>query len=318
MEYVVCEGLSKVYRSHNEKRALEDLDLVVRKGEIFGLLGSNGAGKTTLVKILTTLLAPDAGRAFVGGYDVVREDGKVRRIIGYAGQDSERSGFYRLTVEENLILFACAIRNTPESVAREKISDFSQSLSYSDKLDKHFIALSGGEKQLFVNIRSLLHNPEICFMDEPTKSLDPVAARKMRDYIRVSRQTNGTTFFLTTHNLREAEELCDRIALIRNGRLRFIGTPYEFRELAGTNETVELRPAIIPQKTLLEIAALPGVLRITTEGSSHKIHCNDALELIPDVANLVKAAGVRVYVVMAEPSVEDAFVSVVSRAWANE
>lgn len=307
MESIVCNGLTKTYRSRTMKTALNDLDLVVRKGEILGLLGPNGAGKTTLVKILTTILKPETGTASVGGYDVVREGHKVREIIGYAGQDSERSGIYRLTVEENLIFFACALRNVAEPVAKDRIADLARFLSYSDKLSKQFSTLSGGEKQVFVNMRSLIHDPEICFLDEPTRSLDPIAARRMRDCIRAYRQAKGATFFLTTHNLREAEELCDRIALVRNGRLRFLGTPGEFKELAGPSEIVELRPAAVPQKTLSDIAALPGVLEITSGDSWHRIRCESALRVLPDVAKLIEAAEVRVSVAMTEPSVEDAF-----------
>lgn len=313
-EAVVCEKISKVYRSNVEKKALEDFDLVVSKGEIFGLLGPNGAGKTTLVKILTTLLRPDTGTAMLNGHDVVKEDYKVREIIGYAGQDSERSGFYRLTVRENLIFFASAFRNIPETVVQQRITDFAEAMNYSDKLDKYFITLSGGEKQIFVNMRSMIHSPEICFLDEPTKSLDPLAARKMRDYIEDFRKSNGTTFFLTTHNLREAEDLCDRIALIRNGRLRFFGTTAEFKGISATREILALSPPILPESMLSEIQLLPGVQRIDTNGSAHRIHCQNSLRLLPEIAKFVEKSGVKVFISMYEPDVDDAFATLMSRA----
>ena len=156
--------------------ALRALDLTVHPGEVFGLLGPNGAGKTTLVRILATLLRSTDGHAWVGGYDVVQDEQEVRRIIGYAGQDSERSAYFRLSVRENLLYFAHALRGVPIRTARERIDAFAAAVGFTDQLGQHFTALSGGQKQLVIVLRALLHEPEVVFLDEPSKSLDPVTA----------------------------------------------------------------------------------------------------------------------------------------------
>ena len=178
MAAIVCDGLVKEDHTQRTVRALAGIDLVVEDGEIFGLLGPNGAGKTTLVRILATLLRATSGRATVGGYDVDAQEAEIRRIIGYAGQDSERSAYFRLTVEENLLYFAHALRGVPRSVARERIQELAAGVGFETLLGSHFSALSGGQKQLVVVMRALLHRPRIAFMDEPSKSLDPVTAQR--------------------------------------------------------------------------------------------------------------------------------------------
>jgi len=238
---VLCEDLVKVYNSRKTKvTSLDHLSLTVKEGEVFGLLGPNGAGKTTLVRILTTLLKATSGYAEVGGFDVDKQENKVRQIIGYAGQDSERSAYWRLTVRENLLYFAHALRDIPIKISKERIKEIAEGVGFKDRLDRHFIALSGGEKQLVIVMRAILHNPQVCFLDEPSKSLDPMTARRVRTYVKKYTQEHGMTLIITTHNMLEAEEVCYKLALINNGKLRFTGTPTEFKKKVAMKETLEI------------------------------------------------------------------------------
>ncbi len=211
--------------------ALRDLDLTIHRGEILGLLGTNGAGKTTLLKILATLFLPTAGRVTVGGRDVTRDADRVKAMIGFATGD-ERSFYWRLTGRENLEFFA-AFQGLHPCDARGRIEQLSEQLGL-DALDRHFGVYSTGMRHRLAIARALLCQPQILLLDEPTRSLDPLLAAAVRRLIRetlVARM--GCTVVLATHNLAEAEELCDRIAVLHEGRLVGCGTIRELRERSG-------------------------------------------------------------------------------------
>ncbi|MBN1876976.1 MAG: ABC transporter ATP-binding protein [Anaerolineae bacterium] len=317
---VQTQSLSKTYRGHGNGRdhekaqhnrgnapveALKELDLTVRPGEVFGLLGPNGAGKTTLVRILATLLRATEGRAWVGGYDVIQDEQEVRRIIGYAGQDSERSAYFRLTVYENLLYFAHALRGIPLRTARERIAEIADEVGFDDQLDTEFVALSGGQKQLVVVMRALLHRPRVVFMDEPSKSLDPLTAERVRTFLTGYARCHAMTILLTTHNMDEAERICDRLGFINQGRLQFVGTPREFRRSVSVQETVEVSGT--DQDGLVQrLQQLPGVSHATHNGAL-RLYANDGFSLLRDVVSVLDRAGVKATVSMVEPSLEDAF-----------
>jgi len=303
---IACHNLVKDYKGHKTVRALNDLSFSVPKGEVFGLLGPNGAGKTTLVKILTTLLKATSGSAEVGGYDVDREEDKVRQIIGYAGQDSERSAYFRLTVRENLLYFAHALRDVPAQTVRERMDHMATSIGFSDRLDKQFITLSGGEKQLVIVMRAIVHAPEICFLDEPSKSLDPVTARNVRNFLRSYADEHGMTMCLTTHNMKEAEEFCDRIAFINHGRLQFIGTPSQFRRRVTLKEVIEVGLPRLEKAVESKLLEIPGVSNITYNGTT-TLYCDDAFNILDQILAVLKGERIKAPVRMVEPSLEDAF-----------
>jgi len=300
-----CTELAKEYHTQKTVRALDGVDLEIEEGEVFGLLGPNGAGKTTLVRILATLLSATSGHAGVGGYDVHGDEQAVRRIIGYAGQDSERSAYFRLTVRENLLYFGHALRGVPMRTVNERIDTFAQEVGFTDQLDKHFSTLSGGQKQLVIVMRALIHHPQIIFMDEPSKSLDPVTADRVRTFLVDYARTHGMTILLTTHNMDEAEDICDRLAFIHEGRIRFVGTPRAFRRSVTVQETVEV--AVQDGDGIVEqLQSLPGVTHVTTEGAL-RLYCDDGFEVLKQVVATLDRAGVKVPVSMVEPSLEDAF-----------
>jgi ABC-2 type transport system ATP-binding protein len=304
---VEADGLNKTYQPKNKQpvQALRDLTLSVETGEVFGLLGPNGAGKTTLVRILATLLRATGGRATVGGYDVVQNEQQIRRIIGYAGQDSERSAYSRLTVRENLLYFAHALRAVPIRTARERIDEISAGIGFSEQLDKAFTTLSGGQKQLMIVIRALLHHPQIVFLDEPSKSLDPVTADRVRAYLVDYARARGVTILLTTHNMQEAEGICDRLAFINKGRLQFVGTPLQFRRSVTVQDIVEVTG--VDQDGLVQrLQQLPGVTHATGNGTL-RLYSEDGFSILKQVVALLDETGVKASVSMVEPSLEDAF-----------
>jgi ABC-2 type transport system ATP-binding protein len=302
-------SLSKTYRGRGRGsapvEALKGLDLTVRPGEVFGLLGPNGAGKTTLVRILATLLRATQGRAWVGGYDVAQDEQEVRRIIGYAGQDSERSAYFRLTVHENMLYFAHALRGVPLRTARERIAEISAGVGFADQLDKQFITLSGGQKQLVIVMRSLLHRPRVVFMDEPSKSLDPLTAERVRTFLADYAHRHEMTILLTTHNMDEAEGICDRLGFINQGRLQFVGTPREFRRSVIVQEAVEV--SVADQDGLVQrLQQLPGVTHVARNGTL-RLYASDGFSLLRKVVSVLDHAGAKATVSMVEPSLEDAF-----------
>jgi ABC-2 type transport system ATP-binding protein len=303
---VICKDLVKVYNGKKKVTALDHLSLDVKEGEVFGLLGPNGAGKTTLVRILTTLLKATGGHAEVGGFDVDKQENKVRQIIGYAGQDSERSAYWRLSVRENLLYFAYALRDVPYKVAKERAEEIAAGVGFTDRLDRHFIALSGGEKQLVIVMRAIIHNPQVCFLDEPSKSLDPMTGRRARTYLKKYAQDHGMTLVITTHNMLEAEEVCDRLALIDHGAVKFIGTSSEFKKRVIVKETLEIGTNNLSQELESNLLALPGVQSMS-RNPSVRLHCDDAFNILSDVVYLLKHSGLKVPVRMVEPSLEDAF-----------
>jgi ABC-2 type transport system ATP-binding protein len=213
-----------------ETTALEKVNIGVKKGEVFGLLGPNGAGKTTLIKTLCTLLLPDEGTALVNGYDIVKEEREVKRSIGYVVND-ERSFYWRLTGRQNLGFFAI-LNNLASPLANRRITKVLRLVGLEADGDKRVKDYSTGMKQRLAIARGMLSDPEVLFMDEPTRSLDPTIARSLREFIRGNIvEGQEKTVFLSTHNLAEAEGLCDRIAIIDKGTIKACGTLEQMGDL---------------------------------------------------------------------------------------
>ncbi len=207
--------------------ALRGVDLHVRTGEIFGLLGPNGAGKTTLVKILSCLVLPDRGRAEIAGCDV-RHEGRVKPRLGLVHSD-ERSFYWRLSGRDNLRFFA-RLYDVPGKRIESRIDELLNKVNLGEAAPRRFSDYSSGMKQRLAIARALLHDPPILLMDEPTRSLDPSASLSLRALIKDElKGRDGKTILLATHNLREAEVLCDRIAILVEGTVRQVGTIAEVR-----------------------------------------------------------------------------------------
>jgi len=226
--------------------ALDGVSFVVNPGEIFGLLGPNGAGKTTLLKILSCLIIQSRGSALINGHDTRREEMKVKSSIGFVTSD-ERSFYWRLSGRENLRFFA-SLYNLSPATAKRRCQQLLDRLDLTAKADQAFMTYSSGMKQRMAVARALLHDPPVIFMDEPTRSLDPQAARHLRTLVEdtLCRQ-EGKTILLATHNLAEAEEICSRIAIIHKARVRRMGTLAEVRTWALSRERYVIETANVGQ-----------------------------------------------------------------------
>ena len=225
--------------------ALDDISFEVEPGEIFGLLGPNGAGKTTLLKILSCLIIQNGGRAVVNGFDTLRDEMKVKASIGFVTSD-ERSFYWRLSGRENLHFFARLYNLSPDRV-ESRCRDLLDRLELTDKADHGFMTYSSGMKQRMAVARALLHDPSVLYMDEPTRSLDPLAAKHLRTLVvETLNRREGKTILMATHNLSEAEQMCSRIAIIHKSRLRRLGTLEEVRSWALTAERYEIEVSGLP------------------------------------------------------------------------
>ena len=224
---IEADGLRLVYDDGTE--AVKNVDLTVPKGEFFGFLGPNGAGKTTTIKVLSTLLSPSDGTVTVNGFDVEGEAQQVRQTIGYMAQ--ETSVDRELTAREN-ISFACEAYGVPRSERRERIDELLELVDLADVADKQAQEFSGGMKKRLDAATALVHRPPLVFLDEPTTGLDPSARNRLWEYFRRIND-QGTTIFLTTQYLEEADQLCDRIAVILDGEIVATGSPTELKRRVG-------------------------------------------------------------------------------------
>ena len=218
--------------------ALRDVSLEIERGEIFGLIGKNGAGKTTLTKIIATLVQPTGGTVSVDNYDSVKNDVKVRSLVGLATAE-ERSFYWRLTCRQNLLFFS-RLYAMKDKAAKNRIAGLFEKLDLTHLADRKFSELSTGNKQRLAVARALLADPPILLLDEPTRSLDPLAANNMRKLIGTFKYVS---ILLTSHNLTEIEELCDRIAVISNGTIRAVDTPENLRKSHRQTQNVKITVA---------------------------------------------------------------------------
>ncbi len=216
--------------------AVDRLSISVGSGEMFGLVGPNGAGKTTVIKMLTTLLGPTSGDAWVGGYDVVRQASQVRRTIGYVPQSLSADG--SLTGHENLLIFA-KLYHIPRRDREGRIRDALSFMELTDVADKMVREYSGGMIRRLEIAQSMLHRPRVFFLDEPTVGLDPIARRAVWEHIQRLRTNYGTTILLTTHYMEEADELCNRVAIMHLGKIAAIGTPAQLKASVGDGATLD-------------------------------------------------------------------------------
>jgi ABC-2 type transport system ATP-binding protein len=297
-------------------RAVDGIDLHVERGEIFGVLGPNGAGKTTTMKMLATLLEPSAGSARILGLDVVRQAREARRRMGAVLSDG-RSLYWKLTARENLEYFA-ALYHVPHAEARSRIAAALEAVKLDDRSDDYVERFSTGMRQRLVLARALLPDPELLLLDEPTVGLDPQSARDLRDRVR-DLQAQGRTVLLTTHYMDEADQLCDRIAIVDHGRIVALDTPAGLKRTIAATEVVHL-----------EIAAGDGeaalLARLEKAGSlarrerqdgilSVTIHCRSARDFVPAAFDAAHAEGATINHVEVVPvTLEDVFLSLTGRA----
>ncbi|MBN2229640.1 MAG: ABC transporter ATP-binding protein [Candidatus Thorarchaeota archaeon] len=223
------EGLTKIFEKgkKREVRALDNVDLEIHRGEVFGLLGTNGAGKTTLIRILVGLLTPTEGRAFVLGKDVTEDIDYIRERVGLLPQEA---GIYdRLTARENLVYYG-GLYGIPEEDLEKRADRLLQIVGLKDKEDYQVKGFSGGMKRKVLVARALVIEPEILFLDEPTTAIDTLGARVVRNLLKKLSAEEQRTIILTTHDLNEVKELCDRVGILNEGKLIAVGKPSQLEE----------------------------------------------------------------------------------------
>jgi len=241
-EFTQAKGLNTpLFYSCRKKTtlAVSNIKIQIKEGEIFGLVGPNGAGKTTLIKLLCCLILPTSGTAKVAGYDILKDEKKIKTSIGLVSGD-ERNFYWRLTGRQNLTFFG-ALYNLSVQEVNKRIDTLNSLLKIDKELDIRFDSYSTGIKQKLAIVRSLLCDPRVLFMDEPTKSLDPTTAKDLRTFIKdkLVREQKKTVIF-TTHHLNEAEDLAGSLAIMDKGKIKARGTIHGLREMIGNpNATME-------------------------------------------------------------------------------
>jgi ABC-2 type transport system ATP-binding protein len=319
---IEVSDLCRTYRTHvgivrrrrTDVQALAGISFEVERGELFGLLGPNGAGKTTTIKILTTLLLPSSGNARVLGFDPAREPGEIRRRVGHVF-GGDRGLYDRLSALDNLRYFADLYR-VPVREKRARIDHLVELVGLNGRERQRVETYSRGMRQRLHIARGLLHDPEVLFLDEPTIGLDPVGAREVRETIAGLRE-QGKTVLLTTHYMYEADELCQRIAVIAGGRIVAAGTPAELKARVVDRTIIEIEAFGALADVLDRLRALPGVISVSTEPREQAevilVQSSVGSELTH--ALLRELDGISLGKVIArEPTLEDAYVELVQAA----
>jgi ABC-2 type transport system ATP-binding protein len=309
------EKLCKRFPGHKKKEIVEavrDLDLDVGKGEIFGLLGPNGAGKTTAMRMLCTLLVPSSGRATVTGFDLTTQAHEIRRHIGYVGQ---KGGMEQVaTGRENLLLHAQLYRMSRAEAAR-RIDALIGRLRLSAFADRKVETYSGGQRRIFDLASGVINAPELLFLDEPTTGLDPQSRARVWDEVKALHE-QGTTMFLTTHYLEEADELCDRVAIVDLGKIVALGSPAELKkQIAGDIITVSYDAAERSQAAA-KLLAGDALIRERHEiENGQQLYVDHGDEALPVILRALGQGGAPPKSVhLSRPSLDDVFLKLTGRS----
>ena len=306
MPVVEVENLLKKY---GDFVAVKGVSFQVEEGEIFGLLGPNGAGKSTTILVLATLLRPSGGRALVCGYDVGRQPAKVRAAVGYVSQEIAVDEF--LTGRENLWLHG-KLYHVPSPELEAGIAEVARRVDLTDRLDDLVGTYSGGMRKRLDIAEGLLHRPQLLFLDEPTLGLDIQTRRKIWEYIRQLRQ-EGLTVFLTTHYMEEADQLCDRVAILDRGELKALDTPQNLKaKLGGDVITVGLADSSEPtcRRARELFAALEWVSRVEAHPQGLALISRNGDATIPRLIQAASENGLEIAsVTLKRPSLDDVFLT---------
>ncbi len=278
LDEVIVSGLTKRF---DDLTAVNHIDLNVPEGSIYGLLGPNGAGKSTTIRLLCTLLRPDEGTASVGGFDIIESPVKVREITGVLPEEGNHTLYQTLSAYENLEYFG-KLYGIPEDEIPPRIEELLSFMGLWERKDDPAGDLSTGNRQRLALCRALLHRPKVLLLDEPTSALDPVAAKKVRELILSLAEKYKQTFFINSHNLAEVQRICDRIAIIDEGKILLSGDTQELRSRLQASQNYKIRVANDLEGALLVAKSMNFVKSVEKEVDSIIVTIED-----PDSSNSV-------------------------------
>ena len=304
---IYVRGLTKRFE---KTTAVDNIDLLIGKGELFGLLGANGAGKSTIIKMLTTMLTPTSGEARVWGYDIVRERNQVRSSIGVVFQDPALDGM--LTGRENLD-FHGRMYGMNAALRRARIADVLELVDLVDKADTQMQDYSGGMKRRLEIARGLMHRPHVLFLDEPTIGLDAQTRRYIWEYIRRMNKEMDVTIILTTHYMEEADFLCDRVAIMDSGRIVALDRPENLKDTIGS-DTITLMIDSDRDDLLQSLQSFSWIKSICSDNGSIVLHVDHAQSRIAEIVlEASRNNAVITSVGLHKPTLEDVFIKYTGR-----
>jgi len=318
---IETKDLVRTFKGPNKStvKALDKVTASIDEGEIFGLLGPNGAGKTTFIKIVSTLLLPTSGEAYVNGFSVVKEPEKIRKLINLVS-GGETPGYGILTVGENLWFFS-QLYGLSSSRAKEKIKRLMTDLDFEEYANTRMNKLSSGYRQRLNLARGLINDPKILFLDEPTLGLDVLTAKKLRSYLdNWARHERKGTVLLTTHYMAEAEEMCDRVAIIDRGKILACDSPQRLKEDLSKNPTAKLEVASVQanfdfMKVIQGIVGFTETRNIQTGVTTLKVIARDE-SIFSDIVSKINEENLKVIAInKTEPTLEDVYISLVGRGF---
>jgi ABC-2 type transport system ATP-binding protein len=318
MQFPAQSGWKNIFRRLPGKAVLDNVSLSVQKGEIFGLLGPNGAGKTTLVKVLSTLAIPTSGEAYVAGINVVKDSLGVRRRLGVVYGD-ERTFFWRLSAFDNLYFYASLLGLDPKP-ARKVVDELLELVGLDHAAQIRMHHYSSGMRQRASIARGLLNDPEVLIMDEPTRTLDPIASRELRQLIKERVVNDRRTVLLATNIMAEAEFLCDRVAFINHGTIQMVGEIDALRDILQADQVHQIVVGGLPFEAFEPLQHLPGVddFKIIPEGENdYRLEVNVKVgePAIPLIIRRIVEMGGDVWSCGRRPlTVEEMFAIVVARS----
>jgi len=306
MNAIEINSLSKNFK---KSVAVDNISLNVEEGEIFGFLGPNGAGKSTTMMILTTLLKPTSGHASVYGYDVISNPSKVRKNIGFVQQEIGIDEY--LTARENL-QFQCKISQIPKDQIKKRIDEVIDLVELKEKQDEASITFSGGMRKRLDIACGLIHRPKVLFLDEPTVGLDIQTRRKIWEYIRKIHKEFGMTIFVSTHYMEEADNLCDRVAIIDYGKIQVVDTPESMKNKLETDMvTLSVTPdKIKKQQFIQKLKALDLVKDVKINDTNMTVQSSNSTQVIPKIFQISSEIDVNIdSFVLNKPTLDDVFIS---------
>ena len=302
MYAVEVENLTKYY---GNILAVDNINFKVEEGEFFGLLGPNGAGKTTTIRMITGLLRPTRGKIRVMGIDVIKRPVEVKAKIGVVSEGV--NPYLRLSAWDNL-MFAGSLHDIPKKELEEQAENLLKLLGIYERSNEKVSTFSKGMKKRLMIAMAVIHDPPLLFLDEPTAGLDVQSSRLIRTFLRKLNE-RGTTIFLTTHYIEEADMLCDRVAIIKDGKIIALDSPENLKANSDGERVIEISFDRHVAGIEKEMTKLPGVIRVLKKGDKFQLYTRDIPSVIREISNFAEARGLKIVSINTlRPTLEDAFV----------